>query len=200
MKLSMFWIQITATVCGFMCVVLTIRRNIWCWPVGLAQVLLFIVIFYDARLYSDLLLHIVYVGLQLYGWSCWGTRSTAESTSQLIVETLQPATLCWWIAGTAGATLALGHTMETWTNAAVPYADAFTTSASLTAQYLLAHRRLENWLFWIVVDVVAIGVYVHKDLIPTAVLYSLFLVLAMIGYVCWRKRLRVQLSLADFVT
>ena len=74
----MFWIELAATICGFVCVVLTIRRNVWCWPTGLVQVLLFILIFYHAKLYSDLILHVIYVGMQFYGWYCWTGRRAAE--------------------------------------------------------------------------------------------------------------------------
>ena len=82
--------------------------------------------------------------------------------------------------------------MSRWTDASLPYGDAFTTVASLVAQYMLARKWLDNWLFWIAVDVVAIGVYLYKSLIPTSILYAVFLVLAVIGYVTWRQQLSDQ--------
>ena len=185
----MLWIEITATVFGFLCVVLTIRRNIWCWPVGLVQVLLFIVIFYDARLYSDLILHVIYVGMQLYGWYCWRTPPGESRDGSLQVSALGTRPLAVWVLVTALGTFAWGYGMQRWTNAAVPYGDAFTTVASLVAQYLLARKKLDSWLFWIAVDVTAIAIYLHKSLIPTTVLYTTFLGLAIIGFVAWRRQL-----------
>ena len=188
----MFWIELIATVCGFICVVLIICRNIWCWPVGLVQVLLFIVIFYDAKLYSDLILHVIYVGMQIYGWHYWLTRPGETDDGSLRVSRMDSLALAAWIGVTALGTLVLGFSMHRWTDASLPYADAFTTAASLVAQYLLARKLLENWLFWIVVDFVAIGIYLHKDLRMTATLYLAFLILASIGLFTWRRRLHEQ--------
>ena len=186
----MFWIEIIATGFGVLCVVLTIRRNIWCWPTGLIQVLLFIVIFYDAKLYSDLILHVIYVGMQLYGWHVWRNHGVQTEDGSIRVLTMPRFKLVSWTVITAAGTLLLGAGMQRWTDASVPYGDAFTTVASLVAQYLLARKHLENWLFWIVVDVIAIGIYVQKSLLATAVLYSVFLVLAIIGYLTWRQKMR----------
>ncbi|KAA5538023.1 nicotinamide mononucleotide transporter [Roseiconus nitratireducens] len=186
----MTWIEIAATVFGFLCVVLTIRRSVWCWPTGLVQVLLFIVVFYDAKLYSDLLLHVVYVFLQFYGWYQW-TRPEANRES-LVVQTLTFGALGAWILVTAAGTLGLGWSMSRWTDASLPYPDAFTTVASLLAQFLLARRYVQNWGFWICVDVVAIWVYFTKGLNATAILYLTFLVLACIGLVIWNQRLALQ--------
>lgn len=190
----MFWIELVATIFGFLCVVLTIRRNIWCWPVGLVQVLLFIVVFYNAKLYSDLGLHVIYVGLQFYGWYCWTHKTgsqmqePADNSDEILpVTSLSALDLGAWIAVTATGTFVLGYLMQTYTDAAVPFGDAFTTVASLVAQYLLARKKLESWVFWIAVDVIAIGIYYYKDLIPTSILYTAFLGLAIIGYFTWLK-------------
>lgn len=193
----MFWFEIVATVFGFACVVLTIRRNVWCWPLSLVQVLLFIVVFYEARLYSDLILHVVYVGMQIYGWHYWLTHRGENEDGSLRVATMALRVFLGWCGFTVAGALLWGYTMQRWTNAAVPYGDAFTTVASLVAQYLLARKLLENWLIWIVVDVVAIGIYVHKELVPTATLYSAFLILAIVGYVTWRRRMLEQSHVAE---
>ena len=188
----LFCIEIAGTLFGLLCVVLVIRRSIWCWPVGLVQVMLFIIIFYNAKLYSDLLLHVIYVGMQIYGWYYWLKHGGEQADGALVVESMSLRQLTAWIAATAAGTLLLGYLMQRWTDAAVPYGDAFTTVASLVAQFLLARKFLENWLFWIVVDVVAIGIYYYKNLQPTTVLYTVFLILAVIGYVSWRRRMSQQ--------
>ncbi len=178
-------IEAVAVVFGLLCVGLTIRQNIWCWPTGLVQVSLYIIIFYQVKLYSDLILHVIYVGMQFYGWYHWlhGGRNDGE----LQVSALPPLSRIVWPTATILVTFAWGYLMSSYTDAAVPYGDAFTTVASLIAQWLMARKRLESWLFWITVDVVAIGIYWHKNLYLTAGLYCVFLVLAMIGLFVWRK-------------
>lgn len=185
-------IEIIATVSGVACVVLTIRQNIWCWPTGLVMVSLYIVIFHQARLYSDMGLQVVYVGLQLYGWHQW--LHGGPKHGRLAVRSIGPTRLALWCAAGAALTTALGLVMHRYTDAALPYWDATTTLLSLIAQYLMARKVLESWLLWIVVDVLSIGIYLTKDLHLTAGLYGLFLVLATLGFVAWKKDLNKTLT------
>ncbi|MCG8508155.1 MAG: nicotinamide riboside transporter PnuC, partial [Rhodospirillales bacterium] len=135
-------LEIIATLFGLTCVALTIRQNIWCWPTGLVQVGLYIWIFYQARLYSDMGLHVIYVGLGVYGWWYWlrgGTRSSQVPVTRLTIA----RSLSWLAVGLTGAA-ALGMVMNRYTDAALPYWDATTTTLSLVAQYLMARKRLES--------------------------------------------------------
>jgi nicotinamide mononucleotide transporter len=179
------WIEAVASVCGLLCVWLTVRQNIWCWPVGLVMVTLYAWIFYQARLYSDVLLQLIYIVLQFYGWAQWLRGGPRESP--LPVTRLTGSSLAIWLAVGGVGTALLGGLMARLTNAALPYWDAAITVLSLIAQYLLARKVLENWLFWITVDVLAIGVYAVKELYLTAVLYAVFLVLATWGWIAWRQ-------------
>jgi nicotinamide mononucleotide transporter len=179
----MGWIELTATIFGVLCVWLIIRQSIWCWPAGLVQVTLFVYIFYEARLYSDMILHIIYIFLQLYGWYHW--LYGGQERASLPITTLSRSLLVAWAGAGVLGMLALGFTMQTFTDAALPYADAFTTVVSLIAQWLLARKKLENWYFWIAVDVVAIGVYLSRDLYFTTGLYTLFLGMATAGLITW---------------
>jgi nicotinamide mononucleotide transporter len=182
------WIEGIAVVFGLICVWLTIRQNIWCWPTGLVQVTLYIGIFYHVKLYSDLLLHVIYVILQIYGWHYW--LHGGKDRQVLPVSTLGvPSRLAWPAAAVFG-TLGWGYLMAEFTDAAVPYGDAFTTVASLIAQWLMARKKLETWLFWISVDVVAIGIYWYKSLYLTSGLYAVFLIFATLGWFAWRNSLR----------
>ena len=184
----MTWIEGIAAVCGLLCVWLTVRQNVLCWPTGLVQVVLYIGVFYQAKLYSDLILHVIYVVMQVYGWYYWLHGGRDRTELKVTVLSL-PALMAWMLIG-AAVTLPWGYSMATYTDAAVPYADAFIAVASLIAQWLMARKRLESWYFWIVVDVVAIVVYFYKDLVITAGLYSVFLVLAVLGYFQWRRTIQ----------
>ena len=181
-------IEAVAAVAGLVCVLLTIRQNIWCWPVGLLMVVLYIYIFWKARLYSDMGLQIIYVFLQFYGWHQWlhGGRDHGELKVQRIQAV---AGLGWVLVGCAGA-VGLGFVMHRYSDASLPYWDAATTVLSLIAQYLMAKKLLENWLFWITVDVMAVGIYAVKSLYLTSGLYAVFLGLAITGYFTWRASLR----------
>lgn len=184
----MTWIEAIAVVFGCACVILTIRQSIWCWPTGLVQVVLFIVIFYQVKLYSDLILHVVYVVLQFYGWYHWLHGS--KHGDKLPVSQLSCTSRFAWVVVTLFVAAVWGYLMDRYTDASVAYGDAFTTVASLVAQWMMARKRLESWLFWIVVDVVAVFIYWYKGLYLTSGLYAVFLVLATMGWFTWRRSFR----------
>ena len=180
----MNWTEAVAVVFGAAAVALTIRQSLWCWPLGLVQVALYVYVFYQARLYSDMVLHVIYVVLQVYGWYRW---RSGERGSALPVSYLSLTERASWAMAIALAASVWGEAMLRYTDAAAPRADAFIAAASLAAQYLLAIKKLENWIVWIVVDVVAIAVYWSRDLRLTSGLYGVFLGLCVLGLVEWRK-------------
>ncbi len=177
---------------GIACVILTICQSIWCWPAGLVQVLLFIFVFLEARLYSDVVLHVIYVILQIYGWHAW--LRGGDANEPLRVSHLAPRALLAWLAVGVIGTLTVGTLMRRFTNADFAYWDASILALSLIAQWLLTRKVLESWIFWITVDVLAVGLYAVKGLYPTAALYGVFLALAVIGLVQWKRSLARQLQ------
>lgn len=181
------WIEATAVFFGLLCVWLVVKQSIWCWPTGLVQVTLYMFIFYEVKLYSDLILHGIYVVLQVYGWYHW--LHGGRDRDALPVTRLSQRALGAWCLVTVAGTLGWGSLMASWTDAAIPYGDAFTTVASLIAQWLMARKRLANWGFWIAVDVVAVGIYWVKELYLTSGLYAVFLGLSIWGLVEWRRSL-----------
>lgn len=182
-------IEWSATILGFLCVALYIRRHVAAWPTGLLQVILYTYVFWQAKLYSDMGLNIIYIFLQLYGWWTWLQHQ--DQQEELVVEWGVPWQYAAWailaIVGAFGMGWLLTHT-----DASLPYADSFLASTSLVAQWLLTQRRLFNWSFWMVVDIVAIWVYLQKGLYPTTVLYMCFLVMAAIGQYSWWRRYQQQ--------
>lgn len=187
----MNWIEAAATVFGMIAVWLIIRRNILCWPAGLIQVLLYIYIFLEAKLYSDMILHVIYVFLQIYGWYNWLQGGMDKSALKISVLSGQ---LLRWISVSLLGTYVWGSLMGHFTDASVPYLDAFTTVVSLAAQWLMVQKKLESWLFWIAVDIVAIGVYWYKELYLTTGLYVVFLVMSIIGYYSWKQVYQANLK------
>lgn len=179
------WIEIAATGFGLASVAFTVRQNIWCWPTGLVMVALYIVVFWEAKLYSDMGLQVIYVFLQIYGWYHW-VHGGNDPGRQIPVSRIAPRQAIGWGVVAVAGTVGLGYSMSTYTDAALPYPDATTTVLSLIAQWLMARKVLESWWVWITVDVLAIGIYFYKGLYPTTILYGVFLLLATAGFFAWR--------------
>jgi nicotinamide mononucleotide transporter len=175
-------IELIAVACGLANIYLTIRQNIWCWPVGAVMVSLYIYIFYGARLYSDALLNVFFLVMQFYGWYQWTRGPVEHARSLSTIRLLARRGWTWTIVGVAAGTAALGTSMHRYTDAALPYPDAFTTMLSVFAQFLMTKKFLENWTLWIIADVVYIGVYAIKSLYWTCGLYVVLLVLCVQGY------------------
>ena len=179
--------EVLAVVTGIISVYLSTRENIWSWPTALVNVSLYFVVFYEAKLYADMGLQVVYFVLSLYGWYEWlyggenRTELHVSRTSRVLgVRLLAIGVACAAVLGTA---------LARFTDAALPYVDSATTSTSLVAQWMMTRKILENWAVWVAVDIVYIGMFVFKGLYLTAVLYAVFLVLAIMGYVQWKRSL-----------
>jgi len=178
-------IEAVAVLLGLVNVWLVVRRSVWNYPFGLLMVLLYARIFFEAKLYSDALLQIFFLVVQLYGWWNW-TRSRAES-GEVRVLRLGTSERLLWAGACAAATLGWGALMSAYTDASYPWWDASVAIPSVAAQILLSRRFVENWWLWILVDLLAIGLYAAKDLWLTAGLYCVFLCLATWGLLAWRR-------------
>ncbi|MEG3087288.1 nicotinamide riboside transporter PnuC [Sphingomonas sp. PB4P5] len=166
-------------------VALVARRSVWNYAFAIAGVALYALVFYQAKLYSDMLLQGFFLVINLYGWRHW-SRSLATA-GRVSVSRLTPAARAVWLAGIALATFAWGSAMHRLTDAALPFVDAGIAMTSIVAQILLSRQKLENWLLWIAVDLVAIGVYAARDLRVTALLYVLLLGISIWGLIDWRR-------------
>ncbi len=177
-------LEIIATITGIIGVALQSKEKIWSWPILIISVSVSAYIFFHSRLYSDFVLHLIYIILNFYGWYYW-TRNTSCPITPTTIMTPYEISISTFI--TILGTFFLGFFMSHWTDADLPYFDAFTTSGSLVAQYLLAQKRLQNWWFWIGVDLVAIPVYLYKKLFIISFLFFVYLLLSCYGYFSWKK-------------
>jgi nicotinamide mononucleotide transporter len=178
-------LELFASTLGVIAVWLTVRQNIWCWPIGLVMVLMYSWIFFEVKLYSDMLLQLVYAVLQVYGW--WQWRRGGDQHQGREVSRLSVAGIAFSLLIGAAGSLGLGYVMATYTDAAAPWLDAALTGFSLVAQVWMAQKRLECWPLWFTLDVVFVGLFVHKELYLTAGLYGLFMLLALHGWQSWRR-------------
>jgi nicotinamide mononucleotide transporter len=181
-------IEYVAAGLGVINVALVVRRSVWNYPFGLIMVSLYFFVFFEARLYSDALLQIFFFVVQLYGWRNW--LRAKQAAGEVPVAVLTPPERLAWAAATAAASLAWGLGMTRYTDAAAPMIDAVIAGMSIAAQILMARRLIENWVLWVVVDAIAIGLFASRGLYATSALYALFLLLSIIGFVGWRRALR----------
>jgi nicotinamide mononucleotide transporter len=189
---------VAGVVLGVAYVLLAIRENPWCWPLGIGNAALFLVVFFEARIYSNALLQALYVVVSFYGWYLW--RHGGKGHGRLAVSRTPARWLVLLAAAAVLASVGLGLFLRHRTDAALPFPDAATTAFSLAAQWMATRKWLENWLVWIGVDVVYVAMYASQRLYPTAGLYAAFLVLAALGYREWRASMRAGGQDAAFGT
>lgn len=178
------WTQILGFATGAACVLLAARRNVWTYPIGIANNLVFLVVFVPAGLYASAALQVVYLVLGVHGWLRW-TRGV-EHDREYVARTPRRAVPWLILVGVAGTAL-LTWVLATFTDSQVALADAATTSASLVAQYMLNRKWIENWFVWIGVDVAFVALSIATGLWIIAALYALFIVLCVSGLWSWRR-------------
>ena len=179
------WLEWTAAIAGAVSVYLSTRQNIWSWPTAIVNVSLYTFIFFQSGLYSDMGLQVVYLVLSIYGWYQWlhgGANRTPLRVSRASARV-------WLLSGVAALLfwLALSQYTATLAGVSLPRLDAGLTTASLVAQWMMTRKILENWIIWIVADIIYVPMYIYKDLHVTAGLYTIFLVLAVMGFIQWRR-------------
>jgi len=181
-------LEIVGFISGFAGVFLTVKKNKWCFPIGIINVILSCFLFYESRLYADSLQQLVYIPLLIVGWLNWN----ANTNDEFIVERLQKKEIVIYFSLFMSSGILLGYLLKAFSNASFPWIDSLASTASFLAQYLIAKKKIENWIVWIAVNVVYIAVYLQKDLELYAVLYLVYLILAIQGHYQWRKHLMEQ--------
>ncbi|WP_175274806.1 nicotinamide riboside transporter PnuC [Prescottella equi] len=187
------WAEVLGFVTGAWCVWLVGRQSVWNWPIGIANNLVWILLFATAGLFADSALQVVYIALAVWGWRNW-VQGRAGDTLPVTGTT---GTEWMWLAGAGIAgTGALMLLLDTATSSTVPFWDAVTTVLSLLATWGQATKRWESWLLWIAADLIYIPLYLHKGLTLTALLYAGFLLLCVRGLLAWRRSRATEPALA----
>lgn len=169
--------------------ILAMRQNIWCWACAFVSTVLYTWIFFDVSLLMESLLNVYYMAMAIYGYWVWVSKRKKTSMSITMWTSYQHV-----IALTIVAMLTLisGYILSIRTEAAWPYLDSFTTWGAVITTYMVARKVLENWVYWLVIDSVALFLYLERGLYPTALLMMIYLVLVVIGYVAWSREYRQQ--------
>lgn len=196
----MSWVELLGTIFNLVAVWLSAKEKISSWWLGIIGVILFFILFYQVNLYADMTLQIFFFFTNCIGWYQWSNPPMGKenSSNELIISTLKVKIRLAISAGVILATVLLGyfflHIHEFFPRyfpqaAAFPYMDSFIMSGSIAAQLLLMSKKLESWILWIIVDIVAIFVYEQKEIYLTSVLYFIFLIIAYKGFSEWKKTL-----------
>ncbi|NIP14443.1 MAG: nicotinamide riboside transporter PnuC [Pseudomonadales bacterium] len=194
--IAMPWLEAVGLASGLYCVWLLIRQNVWTFPIGLVYSVVSVGVFAHERLYADVLLSVYYVAMNAYGWYYWLYGGTRTVTDLLPVTRTPRTTMVWLAAATALATFAMGWFFDTQTNASLPYWDSATTCMSFAAMWMTARKYIENWIVWLVVDVMATVIYLVKGIELYAVLYGIYLAMAIMGWRAWQRSLSLASSSA----
>lgn len=183
-------LEVFGVVTSLLYLFFSIRQSLALWPLGILSSAVYVAVFFQSQLYADAGLYIYYVVVSIYGWWNWHRgRSESQQKDDLPVTQTRPTE---W--GYLGLISLLLFALLAWalqqTDSDVPYGDAFTTALSAIATWMLAKKRIEQWLIWIVVDLFAMGLYIYKQLYPTAGLFAVYTIMAVIGYGQWKRHLK----------
>jgi nicotinamide mononucleotide transporter len=183
--LAMNFLELTAVLLAIAYLLLAVRESLWCWGAAFVSTAIYLYLFFAARLYMESALQLFYLFMAVYGWRQWrrgggGEKQLDVSTWPLIVHVR--AVTC-----IVALSVASGWMLASYTEAAFPYLDSFTTWGAVWTTYLVTRKKLENWLYWIVIDSVGIYLYELRGLQLTAVLFALYVVISIFGYVSWQR-------------
>jgi len=181
--------ELAAVICAIAYLVLAVRENVWCWLFAFISTAIYTVLFRDVSLLMDSALNVYYMAMAVFGWYQWTHGSTGPDGEPhtLAIRTMsirQHGLIIVAITLLSGIS---GYLLSEHSGAAWPYVDSFTTWSSVITTYLVTRKYLQNWLYWIVIDIVSVPLYIDRGLTLTALLFVIYIVIAVIGYVKWRK-------------
>ncbi len=179
------WLEVVAVIFGLLSVWYSTKVNILVYPTGIINVLIYVYICFIVGLYADMAINVVYFSMSVYGWYNW-LRPTAEEKELPVSFNTKKQQLIG-IAAAAVSFVIISQVLVKYTDSTVPYIDAFTTAIFIVGMYFMAIKKVENWVYWIIGNVVSIPLYFYKGLAFTSFQYLVFLILAVKGLISWRK-------------
>ena len=188
--LAAHWLDITTTVLGLAYIILEYRASLWMWGVGFLMQALGIALYYQKGLYADCGMEFYYLSMTVYGYWRW-IHGSKEKT-ELPIRHFPPRLILPWGLLTVAIWAFIYWLLVTFTNSNVPLADSFTTALSIVGIWALAHKYLEQWFIWIAVDIVTCELYYYKEIPFKASLYALYVVIAIAGYMKWRRMMQTS--------
>lgn len=190
------YVEVTGTILGLLYIVLSIKQNIFTWPVGLLTSALYVYVFFITKFYADMALQIYYVLVSLYGWYHWLKGTSGEKEQLPVTQT--PRKL--WLPISAASLIFfffIVFVLKNYTDSPVPVGDSLTTALSLVATWMLARKYIEHWIIWVFVDFLSAVLYAFKNLWPTVILFVVYTIMAVVGYYSWKKDLDLNSTIKE---
>ncbi|NRD79810.1 nicotinamide mononucleotide transporter [Bacillus sp. BRMEA1] len=180
------FIEVLASFFGLVCVYLATKENIWNYPFGIINITLLLLIFYNAKLYADMMIQGMFLVLNFYGWVFWLRNRGEKPVCQTTKLTLDGWILTIFI--TPILSYGWGYLLNRFTDTSVPFLYSFIAATSLVAQVLFATKKFENWYLWILVNISSVGLYAYKGLYTISFTYFIFLIVSIVGVFEWKKQ------------
>ena len=181
-------LEVVAVVMAILYLLLAIRENIWCWACAGVSTVIYVYLFLSAQLYMESALNVFYFGMAIYGWSIW-YRGRTDGHELPVTKWTIPVH-AYAIAAIIAASWISGYLLDTRTDAAFPYIDSLTTWAAIWATFLVARKVLENWWYWLVIDIASIFIYWSRDLQLTSLLFVIYVIMIPFGLISWTRSWR----------
>lgn len=192
--LNKYWLDILTTALGLAYIILEYKASIWLWAVGFVMQSLGIVLYYQKGLYADCGMEFYYLAMTIFGFVTWKFVNVKQTKSELPITHFKREMILPWLVITLAIWGLIYWFLVTYTDSRVPLADSFTTALSVVGIWALARKYLEQWFIWIVVDIVTCALYFYKDIPFKASLYALYVVIAVFGYLKWRKMMEQNIE------
>jgi nicotinamide mononucleotide transporter len=179
--------ELLGAILGLVYIVLSVKQNIFTWPVGLLSSLLYVLVFFRSKFYAGMALQVYYVAMSIYGWYFWLKGNGKNEKGEVPVSRLKKKefrAVAVAIPAIFGSILLILLFM---TDSPVPYPDSLAAALSIAATWMLARKILENWLLWIISDVVSTGLMIYEGMWPSTILYVCYATLAVVGYFKWKQ-------------
>ena len=180
------WIEIVGAILSLIYLYLSIKQRVSLWFYGIVSSLFYIVVFFQTKFYADMSLQFYYVIISIYGWINWKKGNT-ESSEELPATKITQKFILISIFATSIIYLIYYIVLAKFTDSTIPKSDAFVGALSIIGTWMLARKFIENWLVWIATDALCVGLYIYKNLYPTAILFIIYTVMAWVGYQQWKK-------------
>ena len=189
--ISLHWFEIIAATLGIIAIYFQIKVKPFYWIISLVVSSMYIVVYFSAKLYADMSMQFYYVGMSIYGLYVWLSGNNNSDKKTIPISKIKNFK-SWIIIVLISALsfIIIGYILKNFTDSNVPWWDSFTTSLSFVATWMLARKKIENWLVWIVVDATSVALYIYKQLYPTTILFIVLTLLAIVGYLQWKRELR----------
>lgn len=179
------WLEIVGTIVGFIYLWQEVKASIWLWLTGIVMPAIYTVVFFENGLYADFAIQVYYIGAALYGFLLWEFGKKNKYGDELRIVHTTERQAVWLCAITVALFVPIYWILTTYTDSSVPFWDSVTTAMSFVALWMLAKKHVEQWIAWIIIDIISTGLYFYKGIYFTSILYGVYTVVAFYGYRKW---------------